>query len=160
MTLLHLWWLNIASVILIQKLDHVKKCEEDLTQMAMNQRPLVGYKNTSKEIYDKPLLDFIQTRNQIGQLGELEVSAEDLERECYVKDTTENIADEDESGSDSEGDESEYESEPKTNPADKKAARKEHKKKVKEEKRESRKNKIPKAEKKRRKKLAKAKCSR
>ncbi|XP_010521624.1 PREDICTED: serine/threonine-protein kinase RIO1-like [Tarenaya hassleriana] len=60
-----------------------------------------------------------------------------------------------EEGSDSEEGDSEEE-EGGVGPVDKKAARKENKKKVKEEKREARKNKIPKALKKRKKKLAKS----
>lgn len=67
---------------------------------------------------------------------------------------SESETDEDEENSSEERDSS---SETDTNaPIDKKAARKENKKKVKEEKREARKNKVPKAVKKRKKKLAKA----
>ncbi|KAK7256758.1 hypothetical protein RIF29_30218 [Crotalaria pallida] len=62
--------------------------------------------------------------------------------------------DDEDNGSGSEEDYSSSESE--VAPVDKKAARKENKKKVKEEKREARKNKVPKAVKKRKKKLAKA----
>ncbi|GJN34432.1 hypothetical protein PR202_gb23090 [Eleusine coracana subsp. coracana] len=48
----------------------------------------------------------------------------------------------------------------KMGPEERKVARKENKKKVKEEKREARKTKIPKADKKKRRKMAKAKCNR
>ncbi|TVU10149.1 hypothetical protein EJB05_43660 [Eragrostis curvula] len=53
-----------------------------------------------------------------------------------------------------------HEPDPRMGPEERKAARKENKKKVKEEKREVRKTKVPKAEKKRRKKMTKAKCNR
>lgn len=138
--------------------------------MAILQRPLFGHKDMSKEMYDKPLEGFIQTRTEITQKhspettksSHLQEPAEDLEKKCSLGDSAEKIGGESstESEGDESGDESGYESEEKIDPAEKKAARKEHKKKVKEEKREARKTKIPKADKKRRKKLAKAKCSR
>ncbi|KAJ6799947.1 serine/threonine-protein kinase RIO1-like [Iris pallida] len=153
---------TIEPTIFVQTVDYVKKCEEELTQMAMFQRPAVGYKDTSKEMFDKPLLGFVQTRTEVSQ-----VQNEAAERRNISGEPVEGLEsatgvgeEENESSTDSEGDGSGYESEAKMDPAEKKAARKEHKKKVKEEKREARKTKIPKSDKKRRIKMAKAKCTR
>lgn len=152
---------TIEPTIFVQTVDYVKKCEEELTQMAMCQRPAVGYRDTSKEMFDKPLLGFVQTRTEVSQ-----VQNEDAERTNISGEPVEGlesatgVGEENESSTDSEGDGSGYESEAKMDPAEKKAARKEHKKKVKEEKREARKTKIPKSDKKRRIKMAKAKCTR
>ncbi|KAG9445978.1 hypothetical protein H6P81_012106 [Aristolochia fimbriata] len=77
----------------------------------------------------------------------VQITNPDNERES---ETDEDISNE------SEEEESSAESEIKMTAADKKAARKENKKKVKEEKREARKTKVPKAVKKRKKKMAKA----
>ncbi|CAL9078196.1 unnamed protein product [Musa textilis] len=136
---------EVAPTVFVQTVDYVKKCEEDLVQMAMLQRPSLAYQLKAEEIYDQPLLGFMHTRNECNQ----------QHRRISVEVGTE----EDESTSEEDG--SSFESEQEMGLEEKRAARKEHKKKVKEEKREQRKNKkLSKAEKKRRKKLAKAKCRR
>lgn len=134
---------SVLSTVYVQTLDYVKQCEEDLVQMAMLQRPDFAYEPRAKEIYDKPLLGFIQTRNEDTEEAHCSESDED-----------------DESCIDSEEEDSPHKSDAKLTPEERKAARKENKKKVKEEKRESRKTKTSKADKKRRKKLSKMKCNR
>ncbi|XP_038975633.1 serine/threonine-protein kinase RIO1-like [Phoenix dactylifera] len=160
---------EIAPTMFVQRLDYVKKCEEDLVQMAMLSRPSFAFEPTAEKIYDQPLLGFVQTRSESARQQQQDAtktetplkSLEDLQTKCSLEDkATEIDTDEDSSGTNSDEDGSASEPEMKMGPAEKRAARKEHKKKVKEEKREARKTKIPKAEKKRRKKLAKAKCSR
>nr|XP_029121528.1 serine/threonine-protein kinase RIO1 isoform X2 [Elaeis guineensis] len=160
---------EIAPTVFVQTVDYVKKCEEDLVQMAMLSRPSFTYEPTAEKIYDQPLLGFIQTRSESALQQQQDAtktetsskSSEDLQTKCSLEDKTAEIdTDDDSSVTSSDKDGSASEPEIKMGPAEKRAARKEHKKKVKEEKREARKTKIPKAEKKRRKKLAKAKCSR
>lgn len=152
---------TIEPTIFVQTVDYVKKCEEELTQMAMFQRPAGGYRDTSKEMFDKPLLRFVQTRTEVGHVQNQDAAKTNIPGEpAEGLESTTGVGLENESSTDSEGDVSGYESEAKMDPAEKKAARKEHKKKVKEEKREARKTKIPKADKKRRIKMAKAKCNR
>lgn len=132
----------VSSAVYVQTIDYIKKCEEDLVQMAMLQRPAFAYEPEAKELYDKPLLGFIQTRNEsAGYAG-----ATNFE--------------DDESCSDSEGEDPPHKPETRLEPGERKAARKENKKKVKEEKREARKTKTSKVDKKRRKKLSKMKCNR
>lgn len=131
--------------------------------MAMLQRPGFVYEPEAKEIFDKPLLGFIRTRNEstYPPLPDLtEESRADAETKCSAEDAAERDSNESESSSDSEGEDSPLKSEAKLSLEERRAARKENKKKVKEEKRESRKTKIPKADKKRRKKLSKMKCNR
>lgn len=147
----------------------MKKCEEDLVQMAMLSRPAFVYEPKPEELYDQPLLGFIDTKAEgiSKQHQDITVANEtseildrSLSNEQPLEETVETSTDGDESSSDSEEEKLAVDDGTRMDPADKKAARKENKKKVKEEKRESRKSKVPKAEKKRRKKLAKAKCSR
>ncbi|MQL94030.1 hypothetical protein Taro_026687 [Colocasia esculenta] len=167
---------EIASTIFIQTKEHVKKCQEELVQMSMLQRPKFAYEPTAVEMYDKPLLGFIHTQKESPQHlkeGTPEVdsnkSMDKIEKEDFQEVRTgakveaeaepEAETDDETSTSDSEGDALTTKTGSKMTVDAKRAARKEHKKKVKEEKREARKTKVPKAEKKRRKKLAKAKCS-
>lgn len=153
---------------ILKTLDYVKKCEEDLVQMAMLSRPSFTYEPTAEKIYDQPLLAFMHTRSESALQQQEDAtktetfskSLEDLQTKCSLEDKTTEIVTGDSSSVSSDKDGSSSESEIQMGPAEKRAARKIHKKKVKEEKREARKTKIPKAEKKRRKKLAKAKCSR
>lgn len=160
---------EIAPTVYVQTLNHVKKCEEDLVQMAMLSRPAFVYEPKPEELYDQPLLGFIDTKAEgiSKQHQDITVANEtseildrSLSNEQPLEETVETSTDGDESSSDSEEEKLAVDDGTRMDPADKKAARKENKKKVKEEKRESRKSKVPKAEKKRRKKLAKAKCSR
>ncbi|XP_042438485.1 serine/threonine-protein kinase RIO1-like [Zingiber officinale] len=158
---------EIEPTIFVQTLDYVKKCEEDLVQMAMLQRPSMAYQLKAEEMYDQPLLGFIQTRNASNQ-QEQQISSnvgvpptllEDQQTEQPLQ-VIDEAGSDDESSTDSE-DGSSFASEHEMGPDEKRAARKEHKKKVKEDKREARKNKkLTKADKKRRKKLAKSKCRR
>ncbi|WOL03727.1 serine/threonine-protein kinase RIO1-like [Canna indica] len=157
---------DIAPTVFVQTLDYIKKCEEDLVQMAMLQRPSLAYQLKAEEIYDQPLQGFINTRSESNQ-QEISRTAdqvpnllEDQQTENSQQGTAE-VETDDESTTDSEDDSSSFESDLEMGPDEKRAARKEHKKRVKEEKREARKNKkFSKAEKKRRKKLAKSKCRR
>lgn len=135
--------------------------------MSLLQRPELAYELTAEGIYDKPLMAFIDVQKEappqqqepekpVEQLPEIEGSPGQrtgLEAETGT-------TDEETCSSDSDEDRPRSWDDPKMSVDEKRAARKEHKKKVKEEKREARKTKIPKAEKKKRKKLAKAKCSR
>ncbi|KAI0530760.1 hypothetical protein KFK09_000308 [Dendrobium nobile] len=153
----------ISPTVYVHTLDYIKQCEEDLVQMAMLQRPSFAYEPEAKEIYDKPLLGFIHTRNETSRppLSDLaEEARADTQTICVAGDAAERESDESESCSDSEGEDSLHKSESKLSPDERRSARKENKKKVKEEKREARKTKIPKADKKRRKKLSKMKCNR
>ncbi|CAL9775189.1 unnamed protein product [Musa acuminata subsp. burmannicoides] len=161
---------EIAPTVFVQTVDYVKKCEEDLVQMAMLQRPSLAYQLKAEEIYDQPLLGFVHTRNECNQQHQ-QISdrangpsnlLEDKQTERPMQGTVEvGTKDESTSEEDTDGEGSSFESEHEMGLEEKRAARKEHKKKVKEEKREQRKNKkFSKAEKKRRKKLAKAKCRR
>lgn len=158
---------EIEPTIFVQSLDYVKKCEEDLVQMAMLQRPSMAYQLKAEEMYDQPLLGFIQTRNASNQqqqqisskVGAPPTLLEDQQTEQQLQ-VIDEAGSDDGSSADSE-DASSFTSEHEMDPDEKRAARKEHKKKVKEDKREARKNKkLTKAEKKRRKKLAKSKCRR
>lgn len=154
---------SISPTVYVQTIDYIKKCEEDLVQMAMLQRPGFVYEPEAKEIYDKPLLGFIQTRNEASHPPLLDISEEsraDAQTKCSADDAAERDSDDSESCSDSEGEDSPHRSEAKLSPEERRAVRKENKKKVKEEKREARKTKISKVDKKRRKKLSKMKCNR
>ncbi|WOL03726.1 hypothetical protein Cni_G12446 [Canna indica] len=146
---------DIAPTVFVQTLDYIKKCEEDLIQMAMIQRPSLAYQLKAEEIYDQPLQGFINTRSESNQ-QEISRTADQVPN-LLVDQQTENsqqgtaeVETVDESTTDSEDDSSSFESEHEMGPDEKRAARKEHKKRVKEEKREARKNKkFSKAEKKR-----------
>ncbi|KAJ4773197.1 Serine/threonine-protein kinase RIO1 [Rhynchospora pubera] len=147
---------TISPTVFVQTLNYVKQCEADLVNMAMLQRPSLAYEPTTDAMYDKPLQGFVDTRDKTGE-EDREVEREEITNEAEESDD-ESLS-EDESCGSSDGEEG-GERREKVGPEEKKAARKENKKKVKEEKREARKTKVPKAEKKRRKKLAKAKCRR
>ncbi|KAJ4730770.1 Serine/threonine-protein kinase RIO1 [Rhynchospora pubera] len=147
---------TISPTVFVQTLNYVKQCEADLVNMAMLQRSSLAYEPTTDAMYDKPLQGFVDTRDKTGE-EDREVEREEITNEAEESDD-ESLS-EDESCGSSDGEEG-GERREKVGPEEKKAARKENKKKVKEEKREARKTKVPKAEKKRRKKLAKAKCRR
>lgn len=161
---------DIEPTVFVQMVDHVKNCEEDLLQMSQLSRGSLVYEPVAKEIYDKPLLAFTQVKTDGIQQKHQETTEASIPEESSVDpqirspedvndddddDTCSTISEEDES----EEDESMPRKE-KMDPAEKKAARKENKKKVKEEKKEARKTKMSKADKKRRIKKSKAKCSR
>uniref|UniRef100_A0A453RMW4 Serine/threonine-protein kinase RIO1 n=1 Tax=Aegilops tauschii subsp. strangulata TaxID=200361 RepID=A0A453RMW4_AEGTS len=139
---------EIAPTVLVQTLDYVKQCEADIVSMSMMQRPSVGYEPTADKLYDQPLLGFVRAKNEPTE-----------NQEAQPENKEEDESGDSESCSSSDEDGSWHES-TKMGPEERKAARKENKKKVKEEKRETRKTKIPKADKKKRKKMAKAKCKR
>ncbi|KAG0460672.1 hypothetical protein HPP92_020568 [Vanilla planifolia] len=151
---------TISPTVYVQTMDYIKKCEEDLVQMSMLQRPAFVYEPKAREIYDKPLLGFIQTKADVSQHPQASIpqgselayhTAEKLSED----DTAESQSDEYDDSNDSW-----QEAATKMSLEERRASRKENKKKVKEEKREARKTKIPKSEKKRRKKLSKTKCNR
>ncbi|KAB1217457.1 Serine/threonine-protein kinase RIO1 [Morella rubra] len=153
---------EIADSVFVQSfipkmLEHVKNAEEDVQR-------ITGGQDTGDMYYQT--ITGLKQALSINQRSSPEEASDTIE-ESSVKPVghsiphesvthSENLSDEDNS-SDSEVSSSESESEV---PVDKKAARKENKKKVKEEKREARKNKVPKAVKKRKKKLAKAQKTR
>jgi hypothetical protein len=134
----------------------VKQCEADLVNMAMLQRPSLAYEPTTDAMYDKPLQGFVSLRENAGE-ADREVGREEIADKAGENDDESSSGDESYASVDEEERDERTE---KMGPEERKAARKENKKKVKEEKREARKTKVPKAEKKRRKKLAKAKCRR
>ncbi|KAJ1695116.1 hypothetical protein LUZ63_011814 [Rhynchospora breviuscula] len=148
---------TISPTVFVQTLNYVKQCEA--VNMAMLQRPSLAYEPTNDAIYDKPLEGFARTRQKTREERQVE------KEEISNKTNEPNEGDGDESLSVDEPCAGSYEEErgerrEKVGPEERKAARKENKKKVKEEKRETRITKVPKADKKRRKKLAKAKCRR
>ncbi|KAL9256189.1 Serine/threonine-protein kinase RIO1-like protein [Drosera capensis] len=148
---------EIADSVFVQsfipkRLEQVKNAEEDAFRITsgkdtgdMYYKTITGLKHaltSTQNVADKN----DPNGNQEPETAEPEtetVRSDDACSSCSSEDRTE------EEGSSSE------EGEGQT-AAEKKAARKENKKKVKEEKREARKNKVPKAVKKRKKKLAKA----
>ncbi|KAF3327685.1 Serine/threonine-protein kinase RIO1 [Carex littledalei] len=147
---------TISPTVFVETLNYVKQCESDLVNMASLQRPSLAYEPTTDVMYDKPLQGFVCTRE----------NTREEDREVEIADEVEDDDDDDDeslsgdescSSGDEEGRDERRE---KVGPEERKMARKENKKKVKEEKREARKTKVPKVDKKRRKKLAKAKCRR
>ncbi|KAL2932577.1 Serine/threonine-protein kinase RIO1 [Bienertia sinuspersici] len=129
-------------------LDQVKDAEEDAFRLTsgkdtgdMYYKTITGLKETFTQSSASKKDQNNGNQEEAGTLPESETDDDD--------------EDEDEDGSSSEFDETK-----KMTPEEKKAARKENKKKVKEEKKEARKNKIPKAMKKRKKKLSKAQKTR
>ncbi|KAJ4785807.1 Serine/threonine-protein kinase RIO1 [Rhynchospora pubera] len=105
-------------------------------------------------MYDKPFQGYVHTREKTREDRQVEREEitnqpEEIDGESSGDELCAN-SDEEEKGEKRE----------KVRPEERKTARKENKKKVKEEKREARITKVPKAEKKRRKKLAKPKCRR
>ncbi|PKA47291.1 RIO kinase 1 [Apostasia shenzhenica] len=152
----------VSPTVYVQTLDYVKKCEEDLHHMAMLQRPAFSYEPQARDIYDKPLLGFIQTRSESNHEASRGANPqeESLQAKCSLDDAIVDESDDDDELCSEGEDVSWQKSDIKVSPEERKAARKENKMKVKEEKREARKTKVPKAEKKRRKKLSKMKCNR
>lgn len=158
------------TTVLVQTVGHVKECEEDLRQMSQLQRGQLAYAPMAKEIYDKPLLAFTQVQNDIQQKHRDGTNASIPEESlvdrqiCSPDDAAAEMDDSDTCSTDSEEGASEEDGsvpwKTKVDPAEKKAARKENKKKVKEEKKEGRKTKMSKADKKKRIKKSKAKCTR
>ncbi|KAJ3688598.1 hypothetical protein LUZ61_017762 [Rhynchospora tenuis] len=145
---------TIYPTVFVQTLSYVKQCEADLVNMAMLQHPSLAYQPKIDAMYDKPLQGFVQTREKTKK--ESQVEREEITNKPEEIDG-ESSGDELCASSDEE---EKGERRKKVRPEERKAGRKENKKKVKEEKREARITKVPKAEKKRRKKLAKPKCRR
>ena len=118
------------------------------------QRSSSGNEPPADKLYDQPLLGFVRTKNaytekQQNQLPQNTVEATlNLQNKCSLEDNTEG----EEDGSWHEGD-------PKAGTRGKKSCY-EHKKKVKEEKREACKTKKNLRLRKKRRKMAKAKCKR
>ncbi|KAG8100663.1 hypothetical protein GUJ93_ZPchr0013g36600 [Zizania palustris] len=151
---------EITPTILVQTLDYVKQCEADIVNMSMMQRPSLAYEPTADKLYDQPLLGFVRTKDEPSEKQQQQREEPlDLQSKGSLEYNVEDESENSESGTSSDEDGSWHESS-KVGREERKAARKENKKKVKEEKREARKIKIPKAEKKKRKKMAKAKCKR
>ncbi|KAF3436881.1 hypothetical protein FNV43_RR19634 [Rhamnella rubrinervis] len=154
---------EIADSVFVQSfipktLDHVKNAEEDVIRLTsggdtgdMYYQTITGLKqalsNAQQATSQKE-----QKQQQDTNIGE-EASVNPAGYSSSPEKESRSSTDENSSDSEANGSSSETESQV---PVDKKAARKENKKKVKEEKRETRKNKVPKAVKKRKKKLAKS----
>ncbi|KAI4355031.1 hypothetical protein L6164_003849 [Bauhinia variegata] len=150
---------EIADSVFVQSyipktLVEVKNAEEDVTRLTSGEdtgdlyyKTITGLKQ-ALSIAQPSSIDELQ-QPKTNSIQESSVSAGKADT---LEDGAESQSDGDE---DSSEESSSSESEAQT-PIDRKAARKENKKKVKEEKREARKNKVPKAVKKRKKKLAKA----
>ena len=136
----------------------MKNVEEDVIRLTSGQdtgdmyyQTITGLKQALSSVQPAPSRE--QRKEKKANLVEdYSVDQADHSNSAEIKSERSTDGDE-ENLTDSEGSSSETESQA---PVDKKAARKENKKKVKEEKREARKNKVPKAVKKRKKKLAKA----
>ncbi|ESR53355.1 hypothetical protein CICLE_v10018838mg [Citrus x clementina] len=151
---------EIADSVFVQSyipktLDQVKNAEEDVIRITSGKDTGDMYYKTItglKETLSKP--SPARKELQLDANAAEESSVDPADNSNYSETESESETDEGEENSDEEKD-----SLPETYtkvPTDKKTARKENKKKVKEEKREARKNKVPKALKKRKKKLAKA----
>lgn len=143
---------EIADSVFIQSyipktLDSVKNVEEDVIRITSGKDTGDMYYKTITGLHKTLTKDDANSKEKPSDPG-------DDTKACGGESESDVDVDED-----SEGSESASETEVLA-PVDKKAARKENKKKVKEEKREARKNKIPKAVKKRREKLAKAQKTR
>ncbi|KAB1208572.1 Serine/threonine-protein kinase RIO1 [Morella rubra] len=152
---------EIADSVFVQSfipktLEHVKNVEEDVQRITGGQDIGDMYYQTITGLKQALSINQRSSPEPADTIEESSVKLADhsIPHESITQ--SQNLSDEDNS-SDSEVSSSESESEV---PVDKKAARKENKKKVKEEKREARKNKVPKAVKKRKKKLAKAQKTR
>ncbi|KAL5748331.1 hypothetical protein ACOSQ2_025628 [Xanthoceras sorbifolium] len=147
---------EIADSVFVQSyipktLEHVKNAEEDVHRITSGK--------DTKDLYYQTitgLKDALSRVQSSAENKEQQLDANHVEESSINPDSHSNSSEtESESETDGEEEHSSSESETKA-PVDKKAARKENKKKVKEEKREARKNKVPKAVKKRKKKMAKA----
>ncbi|KAL2453430.1 Serine/threonine-protein kinase Rio1 [Abeliophyllum distichum] len=155
---------EIADSVFVQSyipktLDHVKNAEADVLRITSG-------KDTGDMYYQT--ITGLKQALSLGNSSQAETeqhqsngnpvngtSARATDHSDLLHGDSETGSDESESGS-SEAEDSSSDSN-KQGPADRKAARKENKKKVKEDKREARKHKIPKAVKKKKRKLAKAK---
>ncbi|XWS51412.1 hypothetical protein CRYUN_Cryun12cG0174000 [Craigia yunnanensis] len=158
---------EIADSVFVQSyipktLDHVKNVEEDVIRITSGKDTRDLYYKTItglKEALPKVQSSLAQTeQQQDASTIPIEGSSVDPSNSQESESEAESA-----SGSETDGDEENLSGSEEKGPssdnvaqADKKAARKENKKKVKEEKREARKTKVPKAVKKRKKKLAKA----
>ncbi|KAL5750758.1 hypothetical protein ACOSP7_025361 [Xanthoceras sorbifolium] len=147
---------EIADSVFVQSyipktLEHVKNAEEDVHRITSGK--------DTKDLYYQTitgLKDALSRVQSSAENKEQQLDPNHVEESSINPDSHSNSSEtESESETDGEEEHSSSESETKA-PVDKKAARKENKKKVKEEKREARKNKVPKAVKKRKKKMAKA----
>lgn len=154
---------EIADSVFVQSyipktLDHVKNVEEDVIRLTSGQdtgdmyyQTITGLKQALSIVQPAPC-EVQKQENKASLVEHPSVNQADQSNSAEIGSEPSTDGDE-ENLTDSEGSSSETESRA---PVDKKTARKENKKKVKEEKREARKNKVPKAVKKRKKKLAKA----
>ncbi|PON72158.1 Serine/threonine protein kinase [Trema orientale] len=154
---------EIADSVFVQSyipktLDHVKNVEEDVIRLTSGQdtgdmyyQTITGLKQALSIVQPAPC-EVQKQENKASLVERPLVDQADQSNSAEIESEPSTDGDE-ENLTDSEGSSSETESQA---PVDKKTARKENKKKVKEEKREARKNKVPKAVKKRKKKLAKA----
>ncbi|KAL5772233.1 hypothetical protein ACOSQ2_012157 [Xanthoceras sorbifolium] len=147
---------EIADSVFVQSyipktLEHVKNAEEDVHRITSGKDTKDLYYQTITGLKDALSRVQPSAENKEQQLDANHVEESSINPESH----SESSETESESETDGEEEHSSSESETKA-PVDKKAARKENKKKVKEEKREARKNKVPKAVKKRKKKMAKA----
>ncbi|XWS60269.1 hypothetical protein CRYUN_Cryun07bG0022000 [Craigia yunnanensis] len=158
---------EIADSVFVQSyipktLDHVKNVEKDVIQITSGKdtgdlyyKTITGLKEALPKVQSSPAEQQQQDADTIpveGSSVDGHSNSQESESETESASGSETDGDEgNSSGSDRKGPSSDN-----VAPVDKKAARKENKKKVKEEKREARKTKIPKAVRKRKKKLAKA----
>ncbi|KAJ4972933.1 hypothetical protein NE237_006107 [Protea cynaroides] len=159
---------EIADSVFVQSyiprtLEHVKNVEEDIQRITSGE-------NTG-DIYYQTITGLKQALQRENPTAAQSIEEKPQQKETFQQESLVNPAaqtnsanseaesetDEEESSDDSQGKISDTET---LTPADKKAARKENKKKVKEEKREARKTKVPKAVKKRKKKMSIAKKTR
>eukprot|EP00262_Sarcandra_glabra_P002489 TRINITY_DN12836_c0_g1_i1.p1 TRINITY_DN12836_c0_g1~~TRINITY_DN12836_c0_g1_i1.p1 ORF type:complete len:452 (-),score=77.88 TRINITY_DN12836_c0_g1_i1:127-1482(-) len=157
---------EIAESVFVQSfiprtLDHVKNCEEDIRRITTGEdtedlyyQTITGLKHVISKVPHSTATS-TQHQKQMQQPDYAKTDPEEPPTGLAVQTNTvdsETETDEEDSN-DYQGNGSASETETEE-PIDKRAARKEHKKKVKEEKREARKTKVPKAVKKRRKKMA------
>lgn len=130
-------------------LDDVKHAEEDVIRLTSGQ--------DTQDMYYKTITGLKQALPRVQPVPEFKDEEEHnaCPNEQSDKESESTSEGDEESSNESEGG-PDSSTETTQAPVDRKTARKENKKKVKEEKREARKNKVPKAVKKRKKKLAKS----
>ncbi|KZV17357.1 Serine/threonine-protein kinase Rio1 [Dorcoceras hygrometricum] len=150
---------EIADSVFVQSyipktLDHVKNAEEDVQQIISGKDTRNLYYQTITGLNKALSLASSSIPENEQQNSSADVVEENLASTLCSTDLPE--AESETESSDSE-DVSSSGSDTEATPLDRKAARKENKKRVKEEKREARKHKVPKAVKKKKKKLGKAK---
>lgn len=140
-------------------LDSVKHAEEDVIRLTSGQdtedmyyKTITGLKQALPRV--QPASEAKGEEEHNADAIELSENVTSLSNSCE-KETESTSEEDEESSNESEGGPGSS-TETMQTPVDRKTARKENKKKVKEEKREARKNKVPKAVKKRKKKLAKS----